>query len=87
MAASAVTRERKNWLIHLLYVRGDHEECLRVIEETLRACGGLAEYPLYVKGLITRQSGSIAESLTLFQAASFLNPQSVANLKQVARSL
>jgi len=37
--------------------------------------------------LIKRQTGEIQESLHLFQAATCLNPQSVANLKQVGRSL
>jgi Bardet-Biedl syndrome 4 protein len=37
--------------------------------------------------LIKRQQGQIAESLQLFQAATFLNPHNVANLKQVGRSL
>jgi len=86
MAASTV-RERRNWLIHLLYVRQEYDECLRVVEDVLRACSGLAEYPLYIKGLIRRQQGLISESLTLFQAATCLNPLSCANLKQVARSL
>lgn len=35
------------------------------------------------KGLILRQQGRIEDSLTLFQAATCLNPQSVDNLKQV----
>jgi len=42
---------------------------------------------ILLAGLIQRQQGNVAESLTLFQAAAFLNPNSVANLKQVARSL
>jgi hypothetical protein len=50
MTASSTVRERRNWWIHLLYVRQEYDECLRVIEEVLRACNGLAEYPLYVKG-------------------------------------
>ena len=50
-------------------------------------CRGLSEYPIYVKALIKRQRGEIAESLQLFQAATCLNPHNVANLKQVGRSL
>jgi hypothetical protein len=50
MAGPSTARERKNWLIHLLYVRQDYDECMRVIEEQLRACNGLCEYPLYAKG-------------------------------------
>jgi hypothetical protein len=37
--------------------------------------------------LIKRQQGQISESLQLFQAATYLNPHNVANLKQVGRSL
>lgn len=39
-----------------------------------------------VPGLIYRQRGRIQESLTLFQSATCLNPQNVANLKQVSTS-
>ena len=47
----------------------------------------MCEYPIYVKALIRRRQGRIQESLQLFQAATALNPHSVDNLKQVARSL
>jgi Bardet-Biedl syndrome 4 protein len=87
LGAQSTVRERRNWWIHTLYTRGEYDEALRVIEEVLRASNGLAEYPLYVKGLIRRQQGQIAESLTLFQAATCLNPLSASNLKQVAKSL
>jgi Bardet-Biedl syndrome 4 protein len=85
--ASQAARDKKNWLIHALFVRGEVDECLRLIEEQLRAYNALVEYPLYVKGLIRRGEGQIAESLQLFQAATALNPRNAANLKQVARSL
>lgn len=84
---ATVVRERKNWLIHMLYTRQEYDECLRVIEEQLKAANGLCEYPVYVKGLIRRQQGRVQESLQLFQAATCLNPHSAANLKQVGRSL
>eukprot|EP01041_Mallomonas_annulata_P011290 gene11290-23624_t len=80
-------REKQNWYIHLCYTRRDFQECLKVIEEQLRASNGQAEYPLYIKALILRQQGRIEESLTTFQAALCLNPQNVNNLKQVGRSL
>jgi len=86
-AAPAVAREKENWLIHLLYVRQEYDACLEHIEECLKATRGVAEYPLYVKALIKRQRGQIAESLSLFQAATCLNPHNVCNLKQVGRSL
>lgn len=87
LAARSTVREKKNWHIHLSYVKQDFVACLQLIEEQLRECNGLCEYPLYVKGLILRQQGRIEESLTLFQAATCLNPRSVDNLKQVGTSL
>eukprot|EP00741_Cyanophora_paradoxa_P015999 tig00000042_g15445.t1 len=80
-------REKNNWLIHLLYVRQDFRECIKLIEEQLAACNGMSEYPIFVKAFIKRQKGEIQESLQLFQAATCLNPHNVANLKQVGRSL
>lgn len=74
-------------VIHQLYVRQDFIECLNQIEAVLKETKGQSEYPIYVKALIKRQQGHIAESLQLFQAATFLNPHNVANLKQVGRSL
>lgn len=44
------TREKRNWLIHLLYVRRDFDQCLSVIEEQLKE-SQLSEYPLYIKGI------------------------------------
>ncbi|CAE7719576.1 BBS4 [Symbiodinium sp. KB8] len=86
-AARSILRERKNWLVHELYVRRDFGACLRLIDEQLDASGGLSEYALYVKGMIRRQQGRITESLQLFQAALCLSPRNVRILKQVARSL
>jgi Bardet-Biedl syndrome 4 protein len=77
----------KGWLVHLLYLRGEYAACEAVIEEQLHAHRALCEHPLVVKGLLRRQQGAVLESLQLFQAASCLNPRSVATLKQVARSL
>ncbi|XP_075361710.1 BBSome complex member BBS4 isoform X3 [Mycteria americana] len=79
--------ERKNWLIYLLYVRRDYDECKAVIKEQLQESHGLCEYAIYVQALILRLEGKIQESLELFQTCSILNPQSADNLKQVARSL
>ncbi|NXY76996.1 BBS4 protein, partial [Glareola pratincola] len=79
--------ERKNWLIYLLYVRRDYEECKAVIKEQLQESHGLCEYAVYVQALIFRLEGKIQESLELFQTCSILNPRSADNLKQVARSL
>lgn len=86
-AARSTLRERSNAFLHMCFVRKDYNECLRVIEDQLRACHGQSEYPLYIKGLIYRQKGRIDDSLLCFQAALCLNPTNVNNLKQVGRSL
>eukprot|EP00775_Hariotina_reticulata_P011878 gene11878-12022_t len=65
----------------------EFDECSKVIDQTLEQSQGKSEYALYVKALIERHQGRIQESLKLFQQATFLNPQNIANLKQVARSL
>ncbi|XP_075064432.1 BBSome complex member BBS4 [Mixophyes fleayi] len=79
--------ERRNWLIHLHYVRKDYEACKSVIKEQLQATEGVCEYAVYVQALLLRLEGKIQESLELFQTCAILNPTSVDNLKQVARSL
>ncbi|XP_053573290.1 Bardet-Biedl syndrome 4 protein [Bombina bombina] len=79
--------ERRNWLIHLHYVRKDYEACKVVIKEQLQATQGVCEYAVYVQALILRLEGRIQESLELFQTCAILNPTSSENLKQVARSL
>ena len=81
------TREKKNWLINLLYVRQEYRDCMEIIEEQLRESNGMCEYAIYVKALIKRQEGQVQESLQLFQAATCINPLNVYNLKQVGRSL
>jgi hypothetical protein len=43
----------RNWLIHRLYLRQEYKECLKLIEEILKAQQGLCEYPIYVKGLFS----------------------------------
>ena len=79
--------ERHNWRIAQLYARNEFDDCLTVVEQALSTSGGLNEYPLYVKALITRQRGEIQQALELFQAATCLNPSNIRNLKQVGHSL
>jgi Bardet-Biedl syndrome 4 protein len=43
-------KEKRNWQIHLLYIRQSFEECLKLIELQLKDCNGLCEYPLFIKG-------------------------------------
>ncbi|XP_023568337.1 Bardet-Biedl syndrome 4 protein [Octodon degus] len=86
-APEGPTFEKLNWLIHLHYIRKDYEACKAVIKEQLQETHGLCEYAIYVLALILRLEGKIQESLELFQTCAILSPQSVDNLKQVARSL
>ncbi|XP_045191416.2 Bardet-Biedl syndrome 4 protein-like isoform X2 [Mercenaria mercenaria] len=79
--------ERRNWLIHLHYVRKEYEQCKQLIKEQLGESGGMCEYAVYVQALILRMEGKIQESLELFQTCALLNSSSGENLKQVARSL
>ncbi|XP_033754504.1 Bardet-Biedl syndrome 4 protein-like [Pecten maximus] len=79
--------ERRNWLIHLHYVRKEYESCKSLIKEQLAESGGMCEYAVYVQALILRQEGKIQESLEMFQTCTLLNPTSADNLKQAARSL
>ncbi|CAL1533275.1 unnamed protein product, partial [Lymnaea stagnalis] len=79
--------ERRNWLIHLHYVRKEFETCKGLIREQLAESGGMCEYALYVQGLILRQEGKIQESFDMFQTCTVLNLQNPENLKQMARSL
>eukprot|EP00051_Salpingoeca_urceolata_P013722 m.173628 g.173628 ORF g.173628 m.173628 type:complete len:481 (-) comp17874_c0_seq2:36-1478(-) len=79
--------ERRNWLIHLAYVRQDFETCEKLVQAQLTESHGLCEFALYVQGLIVRQRGQIQQSLDLFQQAMHLNPNNIEYAKQVARSL
>lgn len=80
------TRERRNWLIHQLYVRQEYIDCLSVIEAQLRDTEGTCEYALYVKGLLKRTEGALTESLELLQAAVLVSPESVESRKQLGRA-
>ncbi|XP_008121522.1 Bardet-Biedl syndrome 4 protein isoform X1 [Anolis carolinensis] len=79
--------EKRNWLIHLYYIRKDYDLCKIAIKEQLQETHGMCEYAVYVQALIFRLEGKIHESLELFQTCAILRPRSADNLKQVARSL
>ncbi|XP_044306471.1 Bardet-Biedl syndrome 4 protein isoform X2 [Varanus komodoensis] len=79
--------EKRNWLIHLYYIRKDYDLCKIAIKEQLQETQGLCEYAIYVQALIDRLEGRIHESLELFQTCAILKPRNADNLKQVARSL
>ncbi|XP_065828293.1 Bardet-Biedl syndrome 4 protein-like [Oscarella lobularis] len=79
--------ERKNWLIHLHYVRKEFKTCKALIQEQLHETNGRCEFALYVQALIERLEGNIQSSLEIFQKAQQLNSTSPNTMKQVARSL
>lgn len=80
-------RERRNWLIHILYVRQEYTNCLQVIEAQLRETEGTCEYALYVKGLLKRMEGALTESLELLQTAVLISPENAASRTQLGRAL
>ncbi|XP_067002347.2 Bardet-Biedl syndrome 4 protein [Anabrus simplex] len=79
--------ETRNWLIHDHYCREEYDICKVLIQEELEKSNGMCEYANYLLGLILRHEGKIQESLEYFQTCHTLNPKSVDNIKQVARSL
>ena len=42
--------ERRNWLIHLHYVRKEFDTCKSLVREQLSEAGGMCEYAVYVQG-------------------------------------
>ncbi|KPI88591.1 hypothetical protein ABL78_2324 [Leptomonas seymouri] len=80
-------RERRNWLIHILYVRQEYSSCLQVIETQLRDTEGTCVYALYVKGLLKRMEGALTESLELLQTAVLISPDSASSQTQLGRTL
>jgi len=79
--------ERRNWLIHMHYVRKEYDTCKALIQETLVESCETCEYALYVKALILREEGEVQQSLDVFQRCVQLNQHNPDHLKQVARSL
>ena len=58
--------ERKNWLIHLHYVRKEYDTCKSLIKEQMGESGGMCEYAVYVQGKIKtyffyRENGGMCE--------------------------
>ena len=51
--------ERRNWLLHLHYVRKEYAICKALITEILAESGSVCEYAMYVKALILREEGMI----------------------------
>ena len=81
-------RERSNWLLHILFIRQEYNDCLKFIDEILsEKDGDKTEYALYLKALILRIKGDIHQSLDLFKKSHLLNPNNIEYLKQFGRSL
>jgi Bardet-Biedl syndrome 4 protein len=59
MSISAIlqNKDKRNYLIHQLYVRQDFEECIKLIDEVLEDSENLCEYALHTKALIKRHNG------------------------------
>ncbi len=54
--------ERRNWLIHLHYVRKEFETCKSLVKEQMAETGGMCEYAVYVQGMV---AGMLNYILTL----------------------
>jgi len=80
-------KDRQNWLVHILFLRQDFSECLKLIDTILDDSDGRSEYAMYLKALILRIKGDIHESLELFKKCHLLNPINPDYLKQFGRSL
>ncbi|XP_022647513.1 Bardet-Biedl syndrome 4 protein-like isoform X1 [Varroa jacobsoni] len=78
------SHERRNWLLHWCFVRGDLENCEKLCKEALSQSAGLSLYPLTINALLLRQQGKLQEALELFQSCALLRP-SADTLKQIAK--
>lgn len=68
---------------YALYAKGRFQIMFMIIKLIERG----TYYTDTIAALICRQEGRIQESLDLFQTCSIINPNSMDNMKQVARSL
>lgn len=71
------------------YTRNQFDKCLALIDTTIKqnVTSSKHEYLLYLKGNILCQQGKLTEALDLYQKVAYLNPQNIANLKQIAQVL
>jgi len=81
------TWKNQIWHLYHLYVTKQHQECLAIIEEILKATNNHCKYPLYIKALILRQNGEIEKSLEILKLVEKLDPTNIINIKQIGRSL
>lgn len=81
------SKESRNWLIFILYVRNEFDECLKVIEDIIKESNNRNDVASYIKGLILRSRGEVIKSLEVFKWSQRLNPVSMEVVKQVGRCL
>jgi predicted Zn-dependent protease len=76
-----------NHKAHRLYRAQRLDECLEFIEKTMkRSPQSSCEFLLFLKAMILRNSGELSKALEIFQQVSYLAPQNVDNLKQMAQT-
>jgi len=81
------TIERKNWMIHVLFMRQEYKECLKMLDAILKSTEEKSEFLFFMKGLIYRIEGRIAESLEIFKQCHTLNPNDVSCQKEIGKAL
>ena len=81
------SKDKLNWLMHIMFLRQDFEECLHHVDLMLEESSGRSEFANFLKALILRIKGNIHESLELFKKCHLLNPSNIEYLKQFGRSL
>ena len=74
-------------MIHILFIRQEFDDCLKLIDDMLDNTKEKSEYALFVKAMILRINGNIHESLEMFKKWHLLNPSNIDYLKQFGRSL
>ena len=74
-------------MIHILFIRQEFDDCLKLIGDMLDNAKEKSEYALFVKAMILRINGNIHESLEMFKKWHLLNPSNIDYLKQFGRSL
>ena len=82
-----INKDRNNWIIHILFIRQEFEDWLKLIDDMLDNAKEKSEYALFVKAMILRINGNIHESLEMFKKCHLLNPSNIDYLKQFGRSL
>ena len=86
-AAVINAQDKMNWIVNVLFLRQDFDDCLKIVDMMLEETNGKHEFANYLKALILRIKGKIHESLELFKKCHMLNPNNADYLKQFGRSL